>query len=48
MYYLISPKNGIYGEHYQLGVITDNIILDCQVKSISQGVDVKQCSSFDT
>jgi hypothetical protein len=37
-----------YGEHSQLAVITDNIILSCQVKYILQGQIVKRCSSFDT
>jgi hypothetical protein len=37
----------MYGEHSQLGVIADNIILNCQVKYILQGGDVKQCWSFD-
>ena len=37
----------IHGTHSQLDVITDNIILDCQVKYILQGGNVKRCSSFD-
>ena len=37
----------IDGGHSQLVVITDNIILSCQVKYILEGQIVKRCSSFD-
>ena len=32
-----QTKMVIHGEHSQIGVITDNNILDCQVKYILQG-----------
>ena len=41
------PEVRIDGEHSQVGVITDNIILNRQVKHILRGGNVKQCPSFD-
>jgi len=41
------PEVGIDGEHSQIGVITDNIILNRQVKYILHGGNVKQYPSFE-
>jgi len=44
---LKCARGALYGEHYQFGEITDNIMLSCQVKYILQSDAVKECPSFD-